>query len=340
MHYYLEENIVDRNFTKIFSDYQEITLRYDVEHRAIWCYYNPASRPCFSSTMLKELRQMQQRIMDYFESKEKNAESLIRYQILHSQVSGVFSMGGDLALFSKLIKEQDREQLLEYAMQCIDICYLNTVNLHQPITTISLVEGSALGGGFESALSSNILIATENAQMGFPEIRFNLFPGMGAYSLLARTCGINITEKMLASGEMYSARQLYDMGIVHRLGEVGKGVECVEKFMRQHQQLGNGYRALQQVRQRYHSMDYQELIDITELWVDTALRLEDKDLRLIDKLVKAQSSKISKKNGNSLLRTYQDRRFNTETTTFPLADWSGNVIMYDRRKNADRRIFH
>lgn len=331
---------MDRNFTRIFSDYKEINLRYDAEHRAVWCYYNPASRPCFSLSMLKELRLMQQRIMDYFDGKKESEESLIHYQILHSQVSGIFSMGGDLALFSKLIKERNREKLLEYAMQCIDICYLNSVNLHKPMTTISLVEGSALGGGFESALSSNVLIATESAQLGFPEIRFNLFPGMGAYSILARSCGINMAEKIIGSGEMYSARQLYDMGVVHRLGKDGEGIQCVEKFMKQHRQVGNGYRALQQVRQRFHTLDYKELSDITNLWVDTALQLEKKDLRLIDKLVKAQSSKISSKNGSSRIRTYQDRRFNMETATFPLADWSGNVIIKDRRQRNDRRMFH
>lgn len=328
---------MDKNFTKIFSNYQEITVRYDAEYRAIWCYYSPTGRPCFSLTMLKELRLFQQRIMDYFENKDENTESLIEFQILHSQVAGVFNMGGDLALFSKLIRERNREKLLEYALRCVDICYLNSVNLNQPITTISLVEGSALGGGFESALSSNVLIATENAQMGFPEIRFNLFPGMGAYSLLARICGTNLTERMLSSGEIYSAKQLFDMGIVHRLGKAGRGVETVEKFMRQHLSLSNGYRAIQQARQRYQSMSYQELADITKLWVDAALRLKEKDLRLIDKLVRAQSAKISLKKGGSLLRTYQDRRFNRENTTFPLTDWSGNVIIRDRRKYADRR---
>jgi len=329
---------MDQNFTKIFREHQEITVRYDAEHRAIWCYYNPAARPCFSLTMLKELRQLQQDIIDYFENRLDDGIPLIRYLVLHSQVSGVFSMGGDLALFGSLIREKNREQLLDYAMRCIDICYLNSVNLHQPLTTISLVEGQALGGGFESALSSNILIATENAQMGFPEIRFNLFPGMGAYSLLARTCGINVAERMIASGEMYSARQLYDMGIVHQLGEVGKGPKSVETFIRQHQQLGNGYRALQQVRQRYHAMDYQEMADITKLWVDTALQLEEKDLRLIDKLVRAQSSKICAKNGNSRLRTYQDRRFNSKTAIFPLVDWSGTIIHHERRQSTDRRL--
>jgi DSF synthase len=289
--------------------------------------------------MLQELRQLQQGIIDYFSTQDSKSDSLIRYQILHSTVPGVFNLGGDLALFSKLIKEKNRQLLLDYAKQCIDICYLNAVNLHLPLTTISLVEGLALGGGFESALSSNFLIATEDAEMGFPEIRFNLFPGMGAYSLLARNCGMGIAEQMLASGAMYSARKLYDMGIVHQLAETGKGLESVEKFMQQHKQSSNGHRALQQVRQRYHSMDYQELADITEIWVDAALRLKDKDLRLIDKLVKAQSVKMIKQKDRTLLRTKQDRRFISEGITFPLADWSGRTIITDRRKNPERRLF-
>jgi DSF synthase len=331
---------MNRDFFKIFCDYQEISLRYDAQYRAIWCYFKPALRPCFSLTMLQELRQVQQSIIDYFNTKKTNSEHLIRYLILHSQVPGIFSLGGDLALFGQLIKEKNSQQLLDYARKCIDICYLNAVNMHLPLTTISLVEGTAFGGGFESALSSNILIATENAEMGFPEIRFNLFPGMGAYSLLARTCNIGIAERMLASGEIYSARELFKMGIVHHLGHTGKGLESVEKFLQQHQQSGNGHRALQQVRQRYHPMDYQELADITEIWVDAALRLKDKDLQLIDRLVRAQSVKMTKQKDKSLLRTKQDRRFGVKETIFPLADWSGKKITYDRRNNSERRQFH
>ena len=158
------------DFFKIFRDYQEISLRYDAEYRAIWCYYNPTPRPCFSPLMLQEIRQWLQSVIDYFSTKNAGSDSSIRYLIVQSQVPGVFSMGGDLALISKLIKEQNSQQLLDYATQCIDVLYLYHVNLNLPLTTISLVEGAALGGGFECALSSNILIATENAEMGFPEI--------------------------------------------------------------------------------------------------------------------------------------------------------------------------
>ena len=276
--------------------------------------------------------------MDYFDTRETGSEPPIRYQVYCSQIPGVFNLGGDLALFSKLIKDKDRQQLFDYAHRCIELCYLNSVNLHLPLTTIALVEGAALGGGFEMALSSNVLIATEDAEMGFPEIRFNLFPGMGAYSFLARMCGMANTERMLTSGAIYNARELYDLGIVHHLAKPDNGQESVKKFIRQHQRLSNGHRALQQVRQRYHPIDYQELADITEIWVDAALRLENKDLRMMDRLVKAQQIKMAKQKKKSLLRTKQDRRFVTKNVTFPLTDWSGRTIMSDRRKNPDRRL--
>lgn len=329
---------MNREFYKIFRNYSQITLRYDVLHRAIWCYYNPTPRPCFSPLMLKELRQWLQSIIDYFHTRESHADSPIRYLVVKSRIPGIFSMGGDLALFSKLIREKNREQLLQYAMQCIDVLYLYSVSLHLPLTTICLVEGTALGGGFECALSGNILVATEDAEMGFPEIRFNLFPGMGAYSFLARTCGTGIAEKIIAGGMTYKARRLHEMGIVHCLGEAGKGVETVEKFMRQHQKAANGYQALQQVRQCYQPISYEELCRITEIWVDSALQLKEENLQFMNRLVKAQSVKMDKKtNGNAFLRTIQDRRFAQETT-FPFFDWSGKAILVERRQNKDRRL--
>ncbi len=331
---------MNRNFLQIFKEFKEVSLRYDPRHRAIWCYYNPRIRPCFSAGMLKELRQFQQGIIDYFAAKDQGEEPLVRYQILHSQIPGIFNLGGDLALFSQLIREKNRHLLHDYARRCIDICYLNSINLNLPITTISLVEGSALGGGFESALSSNILIATEDAEMGFPEIRFNLFPGMGAYSLLARHLGMRTAEQIITSGETYSARRLHEMGIVHRLAKPGRGIEVVEDFMCKHALLSNGFRALQQVRQRYHAMDYRELEFIVEIWVDAAMRLEEKDLRLIDRLVKIQSTKMAAMRERPLKRTKQDRRFIASRAVFPLTDRNGETVIFDRRMNPDRRLYN
>ena len=332
---------MNREFYKIFKNYQEIAVRYDDKCQAVWCYYNPSPRPCFSLMVLEEARQIQQSIIDYFATCDDFEKSPIRYLVTASQVPGVFNLGGDLGLFVKLIREKNRSYLLDYAKQCVKVCYINAVNLNLPITTISLVEGMALGGGFESALANSVLIATEDAEMGFPEIRFNLFPGMGAYSLLARIVGITTTEEMISSGKIYGARDLYDKGVVNCLAESGQGYESVCNYIRQHLRANNGRQALQQVRQRYHPVDYQELEDITHIWVDAALRLKEKDLRMMERIVNAQMAKIEqqKSGAEALLRTVQDRRFVAEDISFPLTDWAGDVVASDRRENRDRRLF-
>jgi DSF synthase len=335
---------MNHEFYQIFRDYQEFSVRYNEKHQAVWSYFKPTPRPCFTTTLLKEALEIQHAIIKYFKSLPEKAEPAIRYLIMASHIPGVYNLGGDLALFRKLIADRDKDKLLEYAKSCVDICYLNALSLHLPITTISLVEGTALGGGFESALSSNILIAEKNSEMGFPEIRFNLFPGMGAYSLLARTLGIVAAEKMITSGKIYAAKELYDMGIVNALAETGKGRETVEKFIRKHSQSYNGMQAVQLARQRYHPVNYEELMDITRIWVDAALKVKPNDLRMMEQLVKAQARIIStedkQKTTRTLLRTRQDRRFILGNITFPLTDWTGKTIIFNRRGNSDRRLLH
>jgi DSF synthase len=333
----MQDTKVTIDFFRIFRDFKEISVRYDAEHKAVWCYHNPNPRPVFSTGMLFELRQMQQGIMDYFEQKEPDEEPLIRYQILLSKVPGIFSMGGDLKLFSKLIKEKARQQLLDYGLKCIDTLYLNSVNMNLPVTTISLIEGQAFGGGFECALSSNVLISTRNSEMGFPEIKFNLFPGMGAYQFIARSCGTLIADKMLSTGDTYSAEELFEMGVVQALCEENQGIQFVEQYMKEHRQKANVHQALQSVRRRFHPIEYEELEKVVELWADTAMGLNEKDLRLIDRIVKSQEIKMSEELDKARKRTHHDRRFSEHTTSFPLTDSYGETISTDRRRNRDRR---
>ena len=52
--------------------------------------------------------------------------------------------------------------------------------LNLPMVTIALVQGDALGGGFECALAHDLIIAERSAKLGLPEVLVNLFPGIGA----------------------------------------------------------------------------------------------------------------------------------------------------------------
>ncbi len=326
---------MDKHFQALLCEREEISVRYDPDSAAIWCYFNPQVRPCYTLKMLQEIHDLQLSIIDYFKSYEMKPTTPIRYFIVASQTPGVFNYGGDLNLFSELIKDQDREKLVAYGKKCIDIAYLNSCSLNLPITTISLVDGDALGGGFEAALSSNILIAEENVKLGFPEIRFNLFPGMGAYSFLARAIGIKNTEAMITSGQVYNSQTLYEQGAITILAKPGLIQEALAKFIKTHSRVFNGMQAIKKARDRYAPIEHSELLDIVKIWADAALGLEPKDLKMMQKLVKTQSVKTTKM---TKTRTKQDRRISREPTLFPFVDYSGHRIIMDRRNGVDRRL--
>jgi DSF synthase len=269
--------------------YLHAVTRFDPDRGISWCYMNQKPRPCITLGLLADVRNCQHTWEYVNRSAMERGEDLpIRYGVLASLYPGVFSYGGDLELFIDYIQNRDREGLRAYARMCIEDVYLMSVNLHLPMTTISLVQGDALGGGFEAALSCNVLIAEKQAQFGLPEILFNLFPGMGAYSILSRKLGPVQAEKVITSGAMYSATQMYEMGVVDILAEDGEGESAVHEYVAQHTRKRNAFQSILKLRHRVHPVSREEMMDIGEIWVDAAMDIGPKDRKLMERLVKAQ----------------------------------------------------
>jgi DSF synthase len=262
-----------------------IKTHYDEKYRVSWCYMQSSERPCFTPTLLKSLmsyvRQLQ---LDMVNSDGQKFD----YMVLASSVDGVFNLGGDLELFRRCILEQDREELERYALACIDVLYEYMIHFSVDVTTISLVQGDALGGGFETALGAHVIIAEKGVKMGFPEALFNLFPGMGAFSILSRKMGAHAAEEMMLSGKLHDAEELYEMGLVNILAEPGEGENEVYRFIQKRNRQHNSYRALRKVRDRCNDYSYQEMKDIVDIWVDAAFQLDSRDLRMMERLVKRQ----------------------------------------------------
>ena len=269
--------------------YEHLEPRFDTEMGVYWAVMNPTPRPSFGPKLLLELRAF---ISGIIESRgqmmQDGAVHTVNYAVLASKSPGVFNLGGDLTLFRSAILNHDRKQLETYARMCIDDLYPWNRNFDLPITTISLVQGTALGGGFEAALASSVMIAEESCRMGFPEVLFNLFPGMGAYSFLQRKVGRRITEELILSGNTYTARQLYDMGVVDVITADGTGEAAVENYVRKHARGGNGRRAFERVRRDFEAVTEDELLRITGVWVEAAMHLNERDLKMMDRLIRAQ----------------------------------------------------
>jgi DSF synthase len=282
------------------SQFQQLETRFDVDYGAIWGFMKPSPRPTFNLQLLRELRGYIDSIVDPGGVlKYLGRDYGIEYALIASKTPGVFNLGGDLELFRNAIQNRDRDALLQYGSLCVDNLYPWSQNCGLPITTIALVQGDAMGGGFECALSSTYLIAEESSRMGFPEVLFNLFPGMGAYSYLVRKVGRKTTEELITSGNMYTGRQLFDLGVVDVLAQDGAGEAAVYAFIRKHSRSSNGRRAVERVRRELQPITYEELTRIVEVWANAALELSERDIRMMDRLVRAQNRSCFDENAKS-----------------------------------------
>jgi DSF synthase len=269
----------------------QVQLDYDGDRGVYWAYMQPSPRPCFNVQLLSELHSFIETIRSGFASRIAHAPG-VRYGVLASKTPGVFNLGGDLSLFRSLIQLQDRASLLNYGKRCIDNLLAWHRNCDGPMTSIALVQGEALGGGFEAALSASVLIAEESSRLGFPEILFNLFPGMGAFSFLSRKVGRRTAEEMITSGTIYTARQLYDLGVVDVITPDGTGHAAVHGFIDKHSRNIAGRQAFERARNAVSPISEEELMRVVEIWADTALKLQERDLKVMDRLIRAQSRNI------------------------------------------------
>lgn len=272
----------------------QFETEYEPATESVWGYFRPKGNACFSLGLLRDIREHDSALAANGGRVELDGElRKVSYYVLGSRAPGVFNLGGDLALFVLLIKSRDREALAHYAKLCIENLYPRIQNFFCPtLATISLVQGDALGGGLECALSSDVIVAEEDVQLGLPEILFNLFPGMGAYSLLARRIGMRPAEAMILSGRIMGARELHDMGVIDVLAPAGQGEAAVADWIASNRKRRNGLQAVLRARQFVHPITREELDGITDTWVDAALRLDDRDLRMMGRIVRAQMKRL------------------------------------------------
>ncbi|MEO5628218.1 MAG: crotonase/enoyl-CoA hydratase family protein [Thermomonas sp.] len=257
-----------------------------------WCHMHAdladlPGRACFKPNLVNEILQYQWALGDRLRRERDNGEGNLTHVVLASDCDA-FNLGGDLEYFCDAIRRQDRHALLTYARQCVRGVHAFNAGLDAGAHSIALVQGDALGGGFEAALSCHTIVAEEGVGMGLPEVLFDLFPGMGAYSFLCKRIPAHQAERMMLSGTIHSSEELHKMGLVDVLAPRGQGVQAVEEVIRANRRIPHARAAMHRVRAMSQPVTLEEMMAITEIWVDTAMRLGEKSLRIMERLVRAQ----------------------------------------------------
>jgi DSF synthase len=282
---------------RLNEEFDELTIRFEPDQGALWCLVNHSERPCFTPRLLHQIRTLQTRLRNGLAPASASDGMPVRTVVWGSTFPGIWNLGGDLELFTRLIRAHAAKELRGYAYACIDAIYQNLTKMGLPLLTIGLVQGDALGGGFEHALTNDVIIAERDSKLGLPEVLFNLFPGMGAYSLLCRRLDGVRAQQLILSGRVYGAQELEELGLVDLVVAQGEGPAAVREYLERNRRRHGTLLALSRVRQRCQPVSYEELIDVTDIWVEAALGLDEADLRRMEHLVRAQSRRHARTQG-------------------------------------------
>ena len=154
--------------------------------------------------------------------------------IIHSTQRGGFSAGADLRELYQGLQAAPPAEHGERVRGFIDRIHrvMDTLDM-LPLTTVGVVHGVCFGGGFELALTCDILIAEKSARFCFPELRLGIIPGFGGIPRLRRDVGNALIRDLLLSGRSIGAAKALSVGLVSQLVIAGEGLAAARALAAQ-----------------------------------------------------------------------------------------------------------
>lgn len=145
--------------------------------------------------------------------------------IIHSTLKSGFSAGADLReLFDRsqgMEKRQALRGVREFLLRIHRV--MNAID-SAPLTTIAAVHGVTFGGGFELALTCDLIVADKMARFCFPELRLGLIPGFGGIPRLKRDLGNAVVRDLLLTGRSFNAVKAQQIGLVSQVAAEGEAL--------------------------------------------------------------------------------------------------------------------
>lgn len=158
-----------------------------------------------------------------------------RALVVYSSLNSGFCAGADLrAFYQGLLTTPDPEQRRRRVSDFIDRIHVVMNRLDTlPLTTIAAIHGACFGGGFELALTCDVLIADKTARFCFPELRLGIVPGFGGIPRLKREVGNGVVRDLLLTGRSMNAKRAQNIGLVSQMVAQGKHVDVARSTARQ-----------------------------------------------------------------------------------------------------------
>jgi enoyl-CoA hydratase len=187
----------------------------DTERVRLITINRPAQLNALNKETIQELHQA-------FKAAEE--DSSVRVIILTGAGEKAFVAGADIKEFAAFGVQEGKELAAKGQEQLFDL----VSNMSTPV--IAAINGFALGGGLELAMSCHFRVASDNARMGLPEVSLGLIPGYGGTQRLAQLVGKGRAMEIITTASMVSADDAYQMGLVNHVVEREDIIEGAAKY--------------------------------------------------------------------------------------------------------------
>ena len=280
--FHINEFVDDLNRQSSFD------INLDYERKIISIYFSSEMNPKFDSDALADLKFLQNKICSIPKGE------IIKYVIFGSNVPSVFSLGEDLRSLSEINYRKDKNSLIRYYKECNEVLSGFDRILDAGIITIGLVQGDALGFGFEFLLNCDLIFAEKSSRMGLPQIIFNMPPLINSFQKLQCRVGANFAEKAVFEGRIYSAQELHDLGLVRSIFENGEGASGVVDWILRNSSASDAHLSiLRNMRIAAFVSDNNAKVLLKD-WVGAMSNLKEADIRKMLRLADAQDRRMQR----------------------------------------------
>jgi enoyl-CoA hydratase len=165
--------------------------------------------------------------LERFAAALKELDDRAHALIIHSTLKSGFCAGADLRELYRRSHDMNREDAARGVRDYLERIHrvMNAIDV-SPLTTIAAVHGVTFGGGFELALTCDLIIADKMARFCFPELRLGLIPGFGGIPRLKRDLGNAMVRDLLLTGRSFNATKAQAIGLVSQVVSEGQALRA------------------------------------------------------------------------------------------------------------------
>jgi DSF synthase len=273
------------------GDLPQVNIIYEPAIKALWLIAKPEPKPVFTLPLLTSLGKVQRAVSDLWGG-EKARHAPVRYVICRSE-GPIFTLGGDLDFYLDCIATGDRAALAEYAEASVFGAMWNASGGNGSFITVAMAHAKGVGGGIDAARSCQVMVAEEHTTFQYPEVKFNHFP-ITAVPVLSRRMGRLEAERMLMTGDEYTAQAFFKVGGLEAVVPQGGAEAWVRKYCADTLPMHHARSALFAAFHRGLTTYEDELRFSADMWVDCMLRMSPSEISKLQRITMMQEKMLAR----------------------------------------------